>query len=135
MQFRTYLVLSTLLILGCGQSSDRPETGEVSGVVTLDGDPLPEARVVFAPTEGGQSSEATTDANGHYELVYRGDEMGAKVGEHKVYVSTFEEEYLDDTGKMIGGREELVPQQYNTNTTLTKEVKPGANDIPLELTK
>lgn len=120
------------LLCGCGKS-DKPETGEVTGVVTLGGEPLADARVVFTPVEGGQSSEATTDAQGRYTLVYRGDELGAKVGSHTVSVSTFEEQYRDDDGKFIGGRDELVPPQYNENTTLTVEVEPGENDIPLKL--
>jgi len=123
------------LCSGCGGgASDQPELGQVKGVVTLGGEPLPDARIVFSPVEGGQSSEATTDAQGNYELVYRGDEKGAKVGEHKVFISTFEESVLDDSGKSTGGREELVPEQYNRNTTLTVTVEPGANEIPLDLT-
>ncbi|MEZ6128175.1 MAG: carboxypeptidase-like regulatory domain-containing protein [Planctomycetaceae bacterium] len=130
------LVLASLCsMIGCGAASDKPETGEVKGVVTLDGQPLPEARIVFAPVDGGQSSEAISDAQGNYELTYRGEEKGAKVGSHKVHVSTFEEAYPDDSGKMIGGQPELVPQKYNTNTELTVEVKPGPNDVPLELTQ
>ncbi|QDU36242.1 hypothetical protein Mal4_05260 [Maioricimonas rarisocia] len=134
---REILLWSTVLLLplavGCGGTSDQPELGEVTGVVTLDGEPLADARVVFSPVEGGQSSEATTDAQGKYALVYRGEQMGAKIGEHKVFVSTFEEAVLDDFGKPTGGREELVPEQYNRSSTLTVEVKPGDNEIPLDL--
>lgn len=130
------LVALTLLHfgLGCGGGAeDKPETGTVTGTVTLDEKPLAEARVVFAPVDGGQSSEAVTDEQGNYELVYRGEELGAKVGQHKVYISTFEESYLDDLGKPTGGRKELVPLKYNEDTELMEEVKPGENTIPLDL--
>lgn len=123
------------LCSGCGGgASDQPEIGHVTGVVTLGGEPLADARVVFSPVEGGQSSEATTDEQGRFELVYRGDLKGAKVGEHKVFISTFEESVLDDSGRPTGGREELVPEQYNRNTTLTVTVEAGENEFPFDLT-
>lgn len=128
------LVVAVVCSSGCGGGSDKPETGNVTGIVTLDGQPLPNARVVFAPEAGGQSSEAITDEQGKYELIYRGDETGAKVGRHTVYVSTFEESTLDDSGKPMGGKPELVPEKYNTSTELSVEVEPGENDLPLTLT-
>jgi len=129
----TWCIPIVILLSGCGEVSDKPETGVVSGIVTLDDQPLQDARVVFAPEAGGQSSEATTDDQGRYQLVYRGDEMGAKVGLHKVHISTFEESYLDDAGQPTGGREERVPERYNVDSELDIEVVAGTNDIPLDL--
>jgi hypothetical protein len=46
--------LSLCLTVGCGDSagSDQPDLGTVSGVVTMDGKPLPAVTVTFTPTEG-----------------------------------------------------------------------------------
>lgn len=129
-------MLLVSILLGCsGTPSDQPVTGEVEGIVTLDGNPLANARVIFVPQEGGQASDAVTDDSGRYVLRYKRDIMGAKIGQHTVTVTTFEAQELDDFGKPTGGRPELVPAQYNENSTLVVEVKKGKNDIPLPLTK
>ncbi|MCR9231751.1 MAG: hypothetical protein NXI29_12120 [bacterium] len=49
--------LSLCLTVGCGDSagSDQPDLGTVSGVVTMDGKPLPAVTVTFTPTEGRPS--------------------------------------------------------------------------------
>ena len=80
--FRNLLSLCSLVVMGLvGCSSapdDQPETGPVTGVVLLDDKPLPNARVLFSPTSGGQSSEGTTDENGKFELRYKRDIWGQK---------------------------------------------------------
>ena len=78
------------LVAGCGE--EPPELSEVGGVVTLDGEPLPEVTVTFMPLRGeGEepkaSSTAVTDDAGNYSLTYRarGETLpGAAVGSHVV---------------------------------------------------
>ena len=116
-------VLVTMAALsGCGRS-DRPELGEVTGTVTLDARPLTDAAVVFSPVEGGRQSMGFTDSDGRFELTYIRDIRGAKLGQHKVSITTASEE----------SPEETLPVRYNSETTLTAEVKPGDNtcDFPL----
>lgn len=112
-----------LAAAGCSRS-DRPPLGTVSGTVTLDGTPLAAALVVFSPERPGRASQATTDDAGHYELVYLRDVAGAAVGRHSVRIIT--------AGEENGGRERL-PGRYNAETTLSADVKAGANtlDFPL----
>jgi hypothetical protein len=105
----------------------------VTGKVTLKGKPLVMAKVIFAPVGGGQSSEGVTNTAGEYELRYRTDLPGAKIGKHKITITTFEPPVYDDQLKPIGGRPELVPPQYSKNSTLEKEVKAEDNVIDLEL--
>src|SRR5207245_7871287 len=91
------LVLA-LLLAGCGGGRSY-ETVPVSGRVTLDGKPLANAMVTFAPMAGAGTKDAqpssvdTTDENGHYSLVLNdeGHQPGAVVGKHKVII-------------MLGGR-------------------------------
>jgi hypothetical protein len=80
------------VVAGCGSGGG---VASVSGTVTLDGAPYANAVVSFQPerTEDnlnpGQGSMATTDQNGHYELLYGGTEKkGAIVGKHRVRIST-----------------------------------------------
>jgi hypothetical protein len=119
--------LCSLFLFGCGGVSDAPETGDVSGYVKLDGQPVPGATVIFQPTEG-RPSNGRTDAEGHYELTYSRNQSGAKVGTHRVQITTYEAG--DEETPAV---EEKIPEKYNTNTELTKEVKAGDNEIDFDL--
>lgn len=107
--------------LGCGGGGDQPKVGLVSGTVTLDEKPLPGVIIVFSPDEG-RASTATTDEEGHYDLVYRYGVKGAKVGQHKI---SFEWP-LDEAGPAL-------PEIYTTKSTLKEEVNTGRNEIDFDL--
>ena len=127
-------LLSVALVfvaVGCGSSGDRPELGNVSGTVTLDGEPLVGVLVLFGP-ENGRTSTAMTDEQGHYTLQYLADVQGAKIGPHKVVIKTYLEDESDP--EAIAAFVEKVPAKYNTNTELTAEVKEGDNTINFDLT-
>jgi len=129
------LVCSTLLISGCGSAvDDAPETGTVTGVVTLDGAPLEEALVQFQP-ESGRTSSGTTDSEGKYELDYTASLKGAKIGKHSVSITTFlaPEGNLEDKEVQKLVKKERLPDQYNKKTTLTADVEAGQNTINFDL--
>lgn len=115
-----------LLVTGCGSSG--PQLGEVSGTVTFDGQPLDHATVVFKPTEGRESA-GVTDATGHYELGFAGEQMGAIVGSHKVRIIPATE---DDNGNPLPNAVRL-PKKYNEDTELTADVKSGDNTCNFDL--
>jgi len=82
------LVLALSLIAGCSRSEQ--QAVPVSGVVTLDGKPVPNVLVVFSPTRGElespnicPSSSGVTDEEGRFELETLSG-RGAVVGEHVV---------------------------------------------------
>lgn len=118
------LAVAALGVSGCGQSK-RPKLGEVTGVVRLDGAPLPNARVVFTPVAGpGRASLGTTDAEGRYRLAYLRDIRGANLGTHAVRIRT-------TAG--ASDRGEPLPAKYHEKTTLSAQVAPGRNQIDFEL--
>ncbi len=121
------------MIAGCGQTSDVPEIAPVRGKVTLDGAPLSLGQISFAPVTGGQTSDATTGPGGEYELIYKRDLKGAKIGKHKVSISSYQPPEVPEVGPPVGGRPELVPAQYNTQTTLEREVVAGENVFDFDL--
>lgn len=119
-----------LMIVGCGGPSD---VGGVSGTVTLNGQPLPDANVTFSPTkEGGSSSLSRTDSSGHYEMTYTGGYSGAQLGENKVTISTYDEGDPDSDPPRPAVPEK-VPAKYNSKTELKADVKPGSNTIDWKL--
>ena len=123
--------LAVPLLAGCGSSG--PELGEVTGTVKLGGQPLADAKVIFHPEGGGSPSIATTDASGHYELMFTADKEGAMIGKHKVTVSTFRQQSNPDGSTTT--IPERVPAQYTSPSTtiLTKEVTAGGSEINIDL--
>ncbi|QDS86924.1 hypothetical protein EC9_10990 [Rosistilla ulvae] len=115
-----------LLLAGCGGPSDQPDLGLVTGVVSVDGAPVESLLVTFVP-DNGRPSSGVTDAQGQYELNYIGDSMGAKVGHHKVQISTL------DIGEPNRPKKEMLPSKYNTQTELTADVKAGENKLDFAL--
>ncbi len=117
-----FTLLATVLFSACGGQG--PKLGRVQGTVTLDGQALKHAAVLFEPKSGGHASMAVTDNSGHYELIYLRDAKGALIGSHNVKISTASE---DDP-------KERIPARYNKQTTLTAEVVGGANEHNFHLT-
>jgi hypothetical protein len=123
------LILSCLLIAGCGSNSG---LARVKGKVTLNGQPLEGATVTFQPTAAdGSPSSGVTDADGRYELMFTFDTPGAMPGEHVVSIGTAGTD-IDDEGYEVE-RPERVPAKYNRQTTLKRTVKPGRNTIDFPL--
>ena len=115
--------LFSVMLQGCGDTApDKPELGEVKGVVTLDGKPLVGVSVYFKPAVGRQSI-ATTDDQGQYEAMYMIDEAGVKVGDCSVTV-----EWGPD------GSGPPIPLRYGTSSELKLTVKPGANPYDIAMT-
>lgn len=111
------------VVTGCGDST-RPEVVPVSGVVTLDGAPLPKATVVFIPRQAGlKPSRAITDEAGHFELTYLREIKGAVPGEHEVRVTTRTEHQP----------QERVPGRYNSESELRVTVEDGGAPVQLDL--
>jgi hypothetical protein len=122
---------------GCGGSSDNLPREAVSGSVTMGGEPLAKGTIVFAPTSDKVATNATAEiVDGKYSIPRY---EGLVPGSYKVAVSSLNQ--VAETkpvrglpGKIAPPAKNLIPAQYNTNTTLTKEVKAGeTNTFDFEL--
>lgn len=120
----------------------------VTGTVTLDGEPLPEAVVTFEDTEFGAFSYGMTDAAGFYRLQFDSNKSGCTPGTKRVEVSTTrkilglnteeegaapEGEEGGDGGPSKASSSERVPAKYNKESELIVEVTADKSDYPLEL--
>lgn len=131
------LVLGTIEaggLIGCGQSG--PKLVPVSGVVTLDGQPLSDAGILFQPIGGGPPASGTTDASGRFTLRTQ-NRPGAVLGEHRVSITKFES---TGTGMGVAGNEPvrmrwLLPEKYTRPETsgITVKVTGHQEDVVLTL--
>jgi hypothetical protein len=128
------MALVTAALVGCG--SDGPELVNVTGIVTLDGKPIPNAVVTFNPVAaGGSNSMGKTDAKGRYQLEFSQDKKGALVGEHVVEIATKKVSASDmpDTGEVVSTEYVAIPAKYRKRGTLKAEVSKSKNQIDFQL--
>jgi hypothetical protein len=129
----TYVLALTLI--GCGPASN-VTVAPVSGVVTMDGKPLANARIGFQPelTPTDAQSAASdafgvTDAEGRYELELVLGGKGASVGKNRVSISTYHGEADPATGQGKVLAQETVPAKYRgAATTLSFTVPAEGSD-------
>lgn len=75
--------LFATLVIGCGGG---PKLLPVAGVVTLDGQPIADAGVLFVPVEGGAPASGATDSAGRFRLSTT-NRSGVLAGRYRVAVN------------------------------------------------
>ena len=116
-----------VVAVGCGGGGI--DAVKVSGTITLNGEPLEGATVVFTPTVSGDNLEAvashgTTDAAGKYSLkITATDQSGVVVGKHRVTIGKFDEAEEDDDSDELVETPSLIPDH-----DLTFEVTSSGSD-------
>jgi hypothetical protein len=120
------IAVAALVSAGCNsRTAGYPPLGQVSGVVTSGGQPLPNITVTFQPVAGGRSSAGTTDASGRYTLAYTDAAKGAMVGEHAVLLA----EEPDDSDPRATQR-----VRKGLDRKLSFTVEKGQNVFDIEIT-
>lgn len=122
---RALLVGALLYSGGCSSDSD---IGRVEGTVTLDGEPLPNATVVFVQGQG-RPAGGITDEQGHYVLNYAGGRKGALPGLNRVRITTAQGPSETADGTPVPPVPERIPTQFNTESTLEFEVVAGQVNV------
>jgi hypothetical protein len=141
------LLAGALALPGCGRT---PPRAEVEGTVSVSGRPVEGIQVTFLPDPGrntvGPSASCVTDNRGHFKLVSDDNRPGVVVGQHRVTLRDLRNVQVSrggDRGARSGpgdaGKEKAgqvpFPREYEdaTNTSLRREVKPGAQTINFDL--
>lgn len=125
------LLLVVLTAAGCGgKSEDLPETVAVSGVVTYQGKPVPEATIMLYPVQGRKPASGRTDEEGRFSLTTFSQDDGALPGEHQVTVNAFQS---TDEGVSM---KSSIPTKYSTpgSSPLKVTVSEEQPELKLELT-
>ena len=120
-------VVAAWTAIGLGGCGSGIRLGEVTGVVTLNGQPTSGLQVQFDPQDISRpSSLGFTRADGTYRLQSSIHEPGAVLGVHTVRVRAAE------GGE--GASPVVIAKRYNDESTLTCAVKAGTNTYNIEIT-
>ncbi len=146
---RRLFVILPVLWAGCGQG-DGAAFAPVSGIVTVDGQPMAGVIVTFEPqtthvrADQRAASVGVTDADGIYVLKAGGDQInGALIGKHRVRLALSEPKLKDELDPTYDVQEEAkklqgfkqLPKRYNAETELTFEVPAdGTEEADFEVT-
>jgi hypothetical protein len=136
MRIRFLFLLGMMSVWGCGDCKLAP----VLGTVTLDGQPLPNAVVVFQPLGKGElnpgvGSTGRTNDKGEYRLRLIGGGKGAVVGTHRVEISCPIDDGQNNPDEERSTKPpNKVPDRYNAESKMSYEVKPGENKADFDLT-
>jgi hypothetical protein len=135
--FMRYLAFGLTLfffIAGCNQSNMLP----VTGTVTMNGQPVDQAEVIFNPKQG-RMAVGVTDSSGHFTLSTEKPNDGAMPGEYSV---TLTEHYPPDKPPAMPKGGGLLPSRFPpiygdpAKSPLTATVERGKeNDFSFEVKK
>lgn len=137
------LLSCLLLSAGCGGSIEadysKLDLVDVFGTVTLDGQPLSGATVVFEAPDRTFSS-GVTDASGHYSLMFNTEKSGCLTGQKTVrirFVTDSEtpegEVETEGTQESPAASGQKIPEQYNSKSTLSATVNADQTSFNFDL--
>jgi hypothetical protein len=118
------------------------ELVDVSGRITLDGEPLSGAIVTFDDPVDETFSYGRTDEDGYYTLQFDSEMAGVKAGRKVVRISTTRKLLAlssnpgaDEGGDPDAGPKdkESVPEKYNKKSELTVDVTDDQSTYDFEL--
>lgn len=128
----TLLLLALLLsvfLSGCGA-----DKSHLTGVVTLDGQPVPNCSLSFVSTSDGPSGGGATDSEGRYNAYISKNYLWLAPGEYKVDIQSLADMDAAD-GEPVDAGALRIPKKYQgTHTELLVTVEPGKNNVDFELT-
>ncbi len=124
-------------LVGCAGSDGLPREA-VSGTVTLDGQPLPDGAIQMIPVDKKDGIAAgAIIKDGKYEIER---EKGLVPGQYRVVINSGQAPAAAPAdgppGPVVASDtpKELIPSQYNLESTLTADVKAGTpNSFPFDL--
>jgi len=113
------VALVALAACGCGQAPTR-----IEGVVTLDGEPLPNAMVQFFPLGSeGRTAAVQTDATGRFLVNVSPHPMRVAISARKVVGQVKDGEGMADL------LEDMVPDRFRSPTASELSVTPAAGTV------
>ena len=125
-----FLGLTATALSGCGGGADGPELQQVHGQVQFDGQPVENGRILFRMEAGDQKSYSAEIVNGSYEL---DAEAGSAIVEITATRDTGKTDDQGGAAEPVPIVEMYIPAEYNSASTLKKDVAAGENEISFDL--
>lgn len=127
------LICISICSLGCGGTDPKaPKLYTVSGTVTFNGQPLKDAAMVFRTTDGKHSAGAQVKDGKFTTKIAAGT---SKVQINALVDSPDGKFREENPGERVPVKVELIPKKYNSETTLTVDVKADTSNVTFDLTK
>jgi hypothetical protein len=130
------VTLAVALCLGCGKG-DGLNRASVEGKVSLDGAPVEQGSITFVPASGTKGPTAGGMVEkGRYSISAA---KGPVVGQYSVEIHAPRKSGkkvqapMAPAGTMTDATVDAAPAQYNSKSTLKKEVKAGRNEIDFDM--
>jgi hypothetical protein len=114
------LCVAAAVLPGCG-----PPTATVSGEVTVDGQPLDNGVISYAPAEGAGDAVTAVVEKGKYHVRTTPGNKWVQISAPVVVGQR--KEYNGADAPLVDITEERLPERYNAKTELKFEAKAGAN--------
>lgn len=127
-------ILAAAAMVGC--NGDRqPEYAslglvDVSGKVTMDGAPLPNAKVAFENPEDKTYSVGKTDDSGAYRLMFNSEKSGCTPGKKIVRITPYMGSESDPDAEPSDAK---IPARYGKKSELTADVDSSKRTFDFEL--
>ena len=123
------LAAALAFLSGC---SGRPS---VSGTVTFNGQPVDGGVIVFIPEGQGGKQASAPIVDGKFSI---SSGEGPTPGKNRVEITWHKKTGKKvptpgDPGTEIDETVQVIPNQFNTGSTLVEEVKPGSNEFKFDL--
>jgi hypothetical protein len=121
----------TCLICGCGGGADSGGRLAISGTVHYKNEPVQNGSIEFVPHPGVKTQSGSTITNGRFSIP---KDKGLEPGAYTIKISAMEKVDVGEPGGLPGpDPKELIPAQYNTKSTLTREVKSDQTEFEFKL--
>lgn len=120
-----------MVLPGCRESG--PPLGVVSGTVTLDGQPLEGAAIVFSPkaqAADAGSSSGKTGPDGKYALEFGSSRKGAYLGDHSVIIEHKNYFKTDHTATVKDGQNSIDFTLTSSKRNKNRDTGDNAQDLP-----
>jgi len=127
-------IIGSLVFAGCGGDEAGPALHEVSGTVSLDGEPVQDGRIQFRSKTAEAKAYSAPITSGEYEVQTEPGSMSVEITASRIIPGKFGESASpDDPPPPLS--EMYIPEQYNSKTTLTADIQADLdNVVPFDLT-
>lgn len=140
MNARSVFLVALSLLVGCGAPGIDVKLAPVTGVVTKDGKPLPEIKVLLETADPAAKAPmlfGITNAEGKYEIQTASGEKGAPVGLYKVYLAETKAPAEFDYSAAKGGGPpkvtSVIPANYQSPKTTELSVDVSATGATYDI--